>query len=247
MSTLRVLIVDDDHDFAQSLALLMKRRGYTVQLAFSGEEAIEKFRQQDTSGEHPFDITFMDVKLPGRNGVESFLEIRKLTPDAKVIMMTGYSVKQLLEQAVDHGVWGVLDKPIDIQNMLDLLDDIKPNSILIVDDDADFVESVDDLLANNGYTIFSARNGREAIECIHSHDIGVLILDLRMPILGGLETYLELKKTGHEIPTIIITAYADDDTNALNMLQSLAVGGILKKPFDPRELLNAVDRLSRAE
>jgi len=247
MSALRVLIVDDDQDFAQSLALLMRRRGYKVQLAFSGEEAIEKFRQQDASGERPFDITFMDVKLPGRNGVESFLEIRKFTPDAKVVMMTGYSVKQLLEKAVNHGVWGVLDKPIDIQNMLGLLDDIKPNSILIVDDDVDFVESVDDLLSNDGYTVFSARNGREALECIRSNDIDVVILDLRTPILGGVDTLLELKRIGSEIPTIIITAYADEDTNAVDELRSLAVGGVLRKPFDPRELLDAVERLSRAD
>ena len=247
MSALRVLIVDDDQDFAQSLALLLKRRGYKVKLAFSGEEAIEKFHQQNASGERPFDVTFMDVKLPGKNGVESFLEIRKFRPDAKVIMMTGYSVKQLLEQAVNHGAWGVLDKPIDIQNMLSLLDDINPNNILIVDDDTDFVESVDDLLVNEGYTVFSARNGREAIECIHSNNIDVLILDLRMPILGGLETYLELKRVDIEIPTIILTAYTDEDSNAIEELRSLAVGGILKKPFDPRKLLDVVERLSRAE
>ncbi len=245
MSALRVFIVDDDRDFAQSLALLMKRRGHEVEVAFSGEEAIERFRQQNVNKEQSFDITFMDVMLSGKNGVESFMEIRELRPDARVVMMTGFSVKQLLEQAVEHGAWRVLEKPIDIQKMLDMLEDIKPDGILVVDDDADFVTSIKSLLTGKGYTVFVARNGREAIERVCSDGIDILILDLRMPILGGLETYLELKKSGHVIPTIIITAYADEDTDTIDELQSLAIGGILKKPFDPRDLLNAVDHLSR--
>jgi CheY-like chemotaxis protein len=137
---LRVFVVDDDQDFAESLALLIEGRGYEVELAFSGEEAIDKFRQQD------FDITFMDVKLPGKDGVESFLEIRQFKPSARVVMMTGYSVEQLLEQAVEQGAWGVLNKPLDIERMLNMIEGIKPDDILIVDDDPDFVESIKNLL-----------------------------------------------------------------------------------------------------
>ena len=239
MNVSRVFIVDDNQDFAESLALLIEGRGYEVELAFSGEEAIAKFRQQN------FDITFMDVKLPGMNGVESFLEIRKFKPSARVVMMTGYSVEQLLEQAVEHGAWGVLNKPLDIHKVLEIIDCIKPDGILIVDDDPDFVESIRDLLTRDGYTTFVARNGREAIERIRVDDVDILILDLRMPILGGLETYLELKKMGRAIPTLIVTAYAEESPSAVDELRSLSVTGILRKPFDPRKLLAAVEDLRR--
>jgi DNA-binding response OmpR family regulator len=122
-----------------------------------------------------------------------------------------------------------------------------------VDDDDDFVESVKSLLMSNGYTVYVARNGREAIERICSDDadkrrpIDILILDLRLPILSGLETYLKLREMGHTMPTIIVTAYADEEAGAIDCLRSLAVSGILRKPFDPRELLKAVERLPRAE
>jgi two-component system response regulator HydG len=237
----RVFIVDDDRDFAESLALLIEGRGYEVELAFSGEEAIEKFGQRD------FDITFMDVKLPGMDGVESFIEIHKLKPSARVVMMTGYSVEQLLERAVEQGAWGVLHKPIDVYRVLEMLEEVKPDGILIVDDDPDFVASVKELLVRDGYTVCVARNGREAIERICSNGIEVLILDLRLPILSGLETYLKLREMGHTMPTIIVTAYADEEAGAIDCLRSLAVSGILRKPFDPRELLKAVERLPRAE
>jgi DNA-binding NtrC family response regulator len=236
-----VFIVDDDQDFAESLALLVEGRDCEVELAFSGEEAVAKFRERD------FDITFMDVRLPGKDGVESFMEIRKFRPSARVVMMTGYSVEQLLERAVEQGAWGVLNKPIDVHRVLEMIENIKPDGILIVDDDADFVESIRDLLADNGYMVCVARNGQEAIERIRANGIDILILDLRMPILSGLETYLELKKIGHTMPTIIVTAYADEEAGAIDRLRSLAVSGILRKPFDPRELLKAVERLSHAE
>ena len=240
MDTLRVFIVDDDQDFAESLALLIEGRGYQAEVAFSGEEAIAKFREQD------FDITFMDVRLPGKNGTESFLEIRKFKPSARVVMMTGYSVEQLLEQAIEHGAWGVLDKPIDVRQLLEMLERIKPDGILVVDDDADFVESIRSLLVDEGYTVFVATNGQAAVDRIRSNGVDILILDLRLPILSGLETYLELKRIGCAIPTLIVTAYFDDYTDDVNKLQSLSVSGILRKPFDPRDLLDAVERLARA-
>ena len=68
---IRVFIVDDDVDFAESLALVLEENNCEVKLASSGEEAINTFKKLE------FDITFMDVKMPGKNGVESFLEIRK--------------------------------------------------------------------------------------------------------------------------------------------------------------------------
>jgi two-component system response regulator HydG len=239
MHPLRVFIVDDDKDFAESLALLIEGRGYQVELAFSGEEAIAKFCEQD------FDITFMDMRLPGKSGIESFLEIRKFKPSARVVMMTGYSVKQLLEQAVEHGAWGVLDKPIDVRQMLEMLERIKPDGILVVDDDLDFVRSIQDLLVGNGYTVFVATDGQEAIERIRSDGIDILILDLRLPILSGLETYLELKRTGHAVPTLIVTAYLEDYADDVDRLRALSVSGVLTKPFDPRELLEAVERMAR--
>ncbi len=241
MKTPRVFIVDDDRDFAESLALLIEGRGCEIELAYSGEEAIEKFREQD------FDITFMDVRLPGMNGVDSFLEIRKLKPSARVVMMTGYSVEQLLERAVEQGAWGILNKPVDVYKVLDMLKNIKPDGILIVDDDDDFVASIKELLVSNGYAVYVARDGREAIERICRNGIDILILDLRMPILSGLETYLELQKVGRAIPTIIVTAYVDEETDSIARLRSLSVSGILRKPFDPRELLAVVDHLSRAQ
>ena len=84
-------------------------------MAHSGEAAIEKFRDND------YDIAFFDVRMPGMNGVESLLEILKFKPDAQVVMMTAYSIKELLDKAVENGAIGVLHKPIEAQQFLALV------------------------------------------------------------------------------------------------------------------------------
>ncbi len=239
MEKLKILVVDDDQDFAENMADTLKLKGHKVELAFSGEEAVEKFLKDD------FDITFMDVKLPGKNGVESFLEIRKLKPHVKVVMMTAYSVKQLLEEAVENGALGVLDKPFDMKSVLEMLNRIRPHGILIADDDPDFADNIKEMLEKNGYNVFVARDGREAVMRVQSNGIDVLILDIRMPFLNGLEVYLEMKKSGHAVPTIIVTAYAKEEVEILDRLRTLSATGILIKPFDPKELLQAVKDLTK--
>ena len=96
--SLRILVVDDDADNAYSLGELFELEGHSVQVALSGEDAIAAYLAAD------FDLAFMDVMMPGLNGVESFIEIRKMRPEARVYMMTGYSVEQLLQQALAHDV-----------------------------------------------------------------------------------------------------------------------------------------------
>ncbi len=118
MRKLKILVVDDDQDLSECMADIMEQEGHEVQLAFSGEEAIRKFKEED------YDIAFMDVNLPGKNGVESFLEIRKFKPHANVVIMTAISVDQLLEQALGNGAIGVLNKPFDPKDLLQALEDL---------------------------------------------------------------------------------------------------------------------------
>jgi two-component system, NtrC family, response regulator HydG len=235
MRTLNIFIVDDDQDFAESLAEVLTGAGHHVEVCFDGETAIRTFREKQ------FDITFLDVKLPKKNGVESFFEIRRINPRARVVMMTAYSVKQLLMQAIDQGALGVLRKPFDMPGLLSMLEDIKPEGvILMADDDPDFVESVRQMLDENGYKVIVARTGQEALTTILSDGIDILILDLKLPVLSGLEVYLQLKQYNHALPTIIVTAYAAEEAEAIQTLRVMEVAGFLTKPFDPQDLLKII-------
>lgn len=113
MKQLKILVVDDDIDGADGLSEALEFYGHKVETTYSGEGAVEAFRRSS------FDITFMDVMMLGLNGVESFLQIKEFCPNAKVYMMTGYSARDLLAEAVDNGAAGVFHKPFSIEAVLE--------------------------------------------------------------------------------------------------------------------------------
>lgn len=115
----KVLIVEDDADFAESLMIALGVRNCHVDVARTGEEAIKKFRNLS------YDIAFIDIKLPGKNGVESLAEIRGFCPAAKVVMMTGFSEASLLEKARDAGAIDILRKPFRLKEMFSYIDNIE--------------------------------------------------------------------------------------------------------------------------
>lgn len=114
---LKIIIVDDDHDVAESLADILEFDGHQVELAYSGADALRAVEKQG------FDIGFMDVVMPGMDGVECLHKMQEIRPGAKIFMMTGYSVEALLNRAIDEGALGVLYKPFPAAKVREILKD----------------------------------------------------------------------------------------------------------------------------
>lgn len=239
--SLKILVVDDDEDAADSLAELFEMEGHEVTVAYSGEDAIHAYTHSD------FDISFMDIMMPGKNGVESFFEIRRMKPNAKVFMMTGYSVEQLVQQAIDHGAMGVLGKPVEPTKVLSMLEDVKPAGIvLIAEDDPDFGPQLAEVIAESGFECKLVNNGQEAIDLVSAPDsnIDVMILDLQLPVIDGIEVYSRLQKNNQGVPTIIITGHGAEHAETLESMRDMSVTGILNKPFDPSVLLAQLEQIA---
>lgn len=237
--SLRILVVDDDIDHADSLADLFRLEGHTVDVAYSATEAISTYLSRD------FDIAFMDVVMPGMNGVESFLEIRRSKPNAKIYMMTGYSVEDLLRQATENGALGVLNKPMDPAKVAAALEEVTPQGIVLVaEDDPDFGPVLKDGIACTGKACELVTNGQEALDRIEKGGVDVLVLDLKMPLINGIDVYKTLRDRGKAVPTIMVTACSDEFADKLDGLDDIAVTGILTKPFDLPSLLARLDQLA---
>jgi len=239
MRRANIMIVDDDRDLAESLAEMLELQGHTVQVASNGQEAVERHRKNE------FDITFMDVRMPVMNGVDSFFAIRALRPDAKVVLMTGYE-ESMVAKALAAGALGLLTKPFLMDDLLAKLADATRPVVLVADDDADFVEALTESLAVHGYSVAVASTGAAAVARVKSGAVGVLILDLRMPIMNGLEVYEELRKHGSPPPTIIVTGHAADAQDSLVALRAMSVSDCVEKPIDPKILIEKISRLLAA-
>ena len=113
-----ILVVDDNDALAESISDILDAHGYRVAVANDGFTAVSLAK------EATFDIALMDIKMPGMNGVEAYKKIKEVSPGIKAIMMTGYSVEDLIKEAIQEGVCEVMHKPIDIGRLLTLIEDI---------------------------------------------------------------------------------------------------------------------------
>jgi DNA-binding response OmpR family regulator len=114
--------------------------------------------------------------------------------------------------------------------------------ILIVDDEPKIVRLVSDYLANAGFDVISARNGDEALMRARTETPDLVVLDLGLPGLDGLDVTRAIRRTG-ELPIIILTA-RDDETDRIIGLE-LGADDYVTKPFSPRELVARVRAVLR--
>ncbi len=236
----KILIVDDDRDFADGIAEIIDEEGYESFLAYSGQEALQVIQK------HDIDVVFLDIRMPQMDGVEAVKEIRKLKPDIRVAMLTGYYDQDMREAALDNGASDVLHKPIDVD---DLLSFIEANGleevILLVDDDEDFSDSIKSTLMEHGYKVFIARDGPQAIEYVLHNKVSLMLLDLRLPDENGIDIYNKLNEQGKAPPAFVVTAYAEDEYQQIERLKSLSIKQVFQKPFNPEDLIKAIENVSR--
>lgn len=105
----QILVIDDDEAIRKSFLLALEDTGYRVETAESGEKGIEKEKG------NPHDLIFLDLKMPGLNGVETLRELRKIKNDTPVYIVTAFHKEFLdqLNQAMEDGIdFEVLQKPI---------------------------------------------------------------------------------------------------------------------------------------
>ena len=114
-----ILVVDDQLEDRETFKDILESKGYKVTTAKDGYEAIELVNRGE------FNIIFIDVKMAGINGVKTFEGVRKLRPDVPVVMVTGYSVEELVKEAIDKGAYACIYKPLDMEKIMRIIKEVK--------------------------------------------------------------------------------------------------------------------------
>ena len=118
-------------------------------------------------------------------------------------------------------------------------------NILIIDDEELIIRSLKKLLEKNGYSVFIAKNGQDALVMAEEENFDLIVADIRMPGLNGVETiqaiYEGIEKKGlKDIPAIFITGYADEEIK--RKAEALKPVAYIYKPFDIVKLLNQIKK-----
>lgn len=108
----KVLLVDDEKDFIESLSQRLQIRGFDVQTALSGDDALHLIREID------FDVVVLDVMMPGKDGIETLGEIKTIRPLLQVIMLTGHATVETAIEGMKLGAYDYLMKPTETGDLV---------------------------------------------------------------------------------------------------------------------------------
>ena len=122
----------------------------------------------------------------------------------------------------------------------------EPVRVLLVDDEADFLESVGFWLASKGYHITKAKNGAAALDILKEGRHNVVFLDVMMPVLDGIETLRRLRAFNKTIPVILVTASNFTDENRYAGAKALGISGLFPKGSSLTQLTQVLEVALRA-
>jgi two-component system response regulator HydG len=236
-----ILIVDDNASLCRTLSLVLGRQGYAVNTAKDGLEALDRVK------ENPFDMIFMDIKMPLMDGVETYRRIKKIRPEAVVMMMTAYAVEDLVQQALEEGAYGIVYKPLDIGKVVAVIKEAKETRegvlVLVVDDDPGTCITLKNILIKKGYQVGIAYTGEEAITMAGERAYDIIFIDMKLPTITGLETYLSIRKINPEVVAIMMTAYRQGMSDLVEEALRSDVYTCLYKPLEMEAVLKLVDEI----
>ena len=259
---LRILVVDDNPTAGEILLTLLENMGISCDGARSGTAAIEKV--MEARSEKPFDLIFMDWRMPGMDGIQSAREIfRQLGERApRIVLVTAFGREEALEEAAGVELAGVLNKPVSASTLLEALleshgravsarsradqtdfatlaarEKLNGARVLLVEDNEINQELAIELLATYGLTVTLAQNGKEALQILDSETFDGVLMDCQMPIMDGYEATKEIRKQSRfdNLPVIAMTANAMAGDR--EKVLEVGMNDHIAKPIDERAML----------
>jgi signal transduction histidine kinase/DNA-binding response OmpR family regulator/HPt (histidine-containing phosphotransfer) domain-containing protein len=267
LARLRVLIVDDNPAAREILQEPLSSVAKRVDTVASGSEAIAAVRQHDTA--EPYDIIFMDWRMPGMDGLLASRHIKSdetLAHQPAIVLVTAFGREEVREEAERLQLDGFLVKPVTKSMLVDTLVNVFAHTdeeaapatngkqearligarILLVEDNEINQQIAVELLESAGATVKVANNGREAIETLSQGPqpvpFDMVLMDLQMPEMDGYQATAKLRADPRfaSLPIIAMTAHATIEERQRCL--GAGMNDHISKPIDPAMLFSTVGR-----
>jgi DNA-binding NtrC family response regulator len=236
---MRILVADDEPSMRITLAAILRAEGYEVDTAVDGLTAVEQCLRK------AYDVIILDVRMPGLDGVEAFRRLHLHQKGARVLLMSAYGVDDLKQLALEEGVVAFLDKPLDIDKVIRLIQESQETIILVVADDTGIATTLGQVLTAHGYRVTVVQSPHAALELIEQIRFDILFIDVQLPVMNGLDLYLAIKRVTPTTVAIMITGMeAEFERLAREAVRQTAYT-FIHKPLDVDHLLDLLLRLKR--
>ena len=266
LETKRVLVVDDNDAALEIMTEMLKAMSMQVESTNSGERALELILNADKKT--PFDIIVTDWHMPpGMNGIELIKSVNqfKLKKTPSNILFSNVSQNELSNEAEKHGIEHILTKPVNASVLFEVillifnldiptnnkideveeapksqisLEKIKGSKILLAEDNLLNQEIAQELLTDEGFKVIIANNGKEAVNLVNDEDFDVVLMDMQMPEMDGLEATMKIRETfaSDTLPILAMTANAGEEDRERCL--KAGMDAHITKPIDPEVLMS---------
>ena len=245
MEEIKVLVVEDDETARRQLSRAIKKEGYQVLMAEDGRAGVEQFKKETPH------IIVTDLKMPGMGGLELMHTVRGLSKDVQVIVVTAFGETDTAVAALREGALDYIKKPIDLdalnvalgrasERVTALMKSETFPTLLLADDEDKIRERLAKVLDKEGWDVEQVPDGEEAVTKFREKKVDIVLLDIKMPKMDGLQALHEMRKISDDFEAIILTGYGDENS----AVQALRDGAInfLKKPIDLDQMILAVQK-----
>ncbi len=251
---IKILIVDDDQMNCDLLQNVFTRHGYQVFTATSGREGLAVFRKQAPR------VTLLDLRMPEMDGLTVLKEIRALDPHAPVIILGGGATEMQENQARALRVTDFIRKGLSLDILVEAVNRVSQlpshpgptplppangtavqqldESVLVVDDDPLVRDLLVQFLSLRGYRALGVKDGHEALRMVEQAPPDVILLDMVMPGMAGIEVLQALRDKEYPGGIIIMTGSRNEEL--LEDAWALGPQEVLVKPIDLERLLTAI-------
>ena len=253
----RALIINKVQSLQSVLSSLLNSFGFQTLVASSGEEAIELIKNDEN-----FNIIFIDSNITDINGLELVKEFKnKLNLKSEIVLMSDYYQENMINNAKEVGINYFLQKPLNPYILNDTLSDIllgtqklktditldnkmlrlqknistlRGSKILLTEDNITNQEVIFGLLKNSGIIVDIANDGLEAVNKAKTNKYELILMDLQMPNLDGIEATKQIKEFDSDVPIIALTANAMKDD--IKRTKAVGMSKHLNKPIEIEKL-----------
>ena len=267
----RVLVVDDNKPAQLILKALLKQMKFNVDLASSGQEALQAVTEADNKID-PYEIVFLDWQMPNMDGLEVARRMQALPLKHRPyhLMVTAYGREEVFKNAEPLGIADILIKPVnasmlfdslagllgDVQqtgtlinqtsnlfsrgSLRDRLKTIEGSNILLVEDNEINQEVATELLEDSGFVVDLAGNGRIAVEKVKNNHYDLVLMDVQMPEMDGIEATLAIRQDSYyqNLPIVAMTASVLQGDR--DKCIEAGMNDYVAKPIEPDKLWEAL-------
>ncbi len=235
---MKILFAEDDAVSIKKVKTILKQDDYDLTVVNSGKEAIKLLKVCNL-----FDVVITAIKIHDVDGFGLVKYIRNSLryKHLPVILTTSLNDKKTIIKATEFGISAYLLKPFHDDCLISALDEISKNTyspILIVDDE-EFIRSLlTKVLEREGFHVETASDGVDALHVLEQKDISIIISDIKMPNMTGLELLVRVKEEYPEIPILLMTGHGLDFTKEEAIISG--ANDYITKPFKNVEIANKI-------